>query len=217
MSGSCCWASCALNVLTLAIRRWGLGNCSLSVLRACCCRVVCKSCLWNALECNLYSFSGVCLQLSSMQQVVREKDARFETQVRLHEDELLQLVTQSDVETEMQQVCCSNSVEWLSFWLTSNQDFAATCQPLPFPTALTQPPCSPWLLIDALSFVASFLGPDLTFPFIWLELGTLKLSLRGDLCGVSSGLASLSFICSFTPTVHALSLIQNFKLMKSVL
>ncbi|XP_045857688.1 golgin subfamily B member 1 isoform X5 [Meles meles] len=42
-------------------------------------------------------------QLSSMQQVVREKDARFETQVRLHEDELLQLVTQADVETEMQQ------------------------------------------------------------------------------------------------------------------
>ncbi|XP_052596587.1 golgin subfamily B member 1 isoform X4 [Peromyscus californicus insignis] len=41
-------------------------------------------------------------QLSSMQQVVREKDARFETQVRLHEDELLQLVTQADVETEMQ-------------------------------------------------------------------------------------------------------------------
>ncbi|XP_040606770.1 golgin subfamily B member 1 isoform X2 [Mesocricetus auratus] len=37
------------------------------------------------------------------QQVVREKDARFETQVRLHEDELLQLVAQSDVETEMQQ------------------------------------------------------------------------------------------------------------------
>ncbi|XP_058439474.1 golgin subfamily B member 1 isoform X4 [Marmota monax] len=42
-------------------------------------------------------------QLSSMQQVVREKDARFETQIRLHEDELLQLVTQADVETEMQQ------------------------------------------------------------------------------------------------------------------
>ncbi|XP_066203707.1 golgin subfamily B member 1 isoform X1 [Saccopteryx leptura] len=42
-------------------------------------------------------------QLSSMQQVVREKDARFETQVRLHEDELLQLVTQAEVETEMQQ------------------------------------------------------------------------------------------------------------------
>ncbi|XP_051005842.1 golgin subfamily B member 1 isoform X2 [Acomys russatus] len=42
-------------------------------------------------------------QLSSMQQVVREKDARFETQVRLHEDELRQLVTQSEVETEMQQ------------------------------------------------------------------------------------------------------------------
>nr|KAF6477587.1 golgin B1 [Molossus molossus] len=37
------------------------------------------------------------------QQVVREKDARFETQVRLHEDELLQLATQADVETEMQQ------------------------------------------------------------------------------------------------------------------
>ncbi|XP_042523504.1 golgin subfamily B member 1 isoform X2 [Dipodomys spectabilis] len=37
------------------------------------------------------------------QQVVREKDARFETQVRLHEDELLQLVTQADVETELQQ------------------------------------------------------------------------------------------------------------------
>lgn len=54
----------------------------------------------------MHSFSGVCLQLSSMQQVVREKDARFETQVRLHEDELLQLVTQADVETEMQQVCC---------------------------------------------------------------------------------------------------------------
>lgn len=54
----------------------------------------------------MYSFSGVCLQLSSMQQVVQEKDARFETQVRLHEDELLQLVTQADVETEMQQVCC---------------------------------------------------------------------------------------------------------------
>ncbi|XP_075412459.1 golgin subfamily B member 1 isoform X3 [Tenrec ecaudatus] len=42
-------------------------------------------------------------QLSSMQQVVREKDARFETQVRLHEDELLQLVTQADAETQMQQ------------------------------------------------------------------------------------------------------------------
>ncbi|XP_060054283.1 golgin subfamily B member 1 [Erinaceus europaeus] len=42
-------------------------------------------------------------QLSSMQQVVREKDARFETQVRLHEDELLQLVTQAEVEAEMQQ------------------------------------------------------------------------------------------------------------------
>ncbi|CAO2579216.1 hypothetical protein LEMLEM_LOCUS893 [Lemmus lemmus] len=34
----------------------------------------------------------MCLQLSSMQQVVRENDARFETQVPLHEDELLQLV-----------------------------------------------------------------------------------------------------------------------------
>ncbi|GAB1300253.1 Golgi autoantigen, golgin subfamily b, macrogolgin 1 [Apodemus speciosus] len=44
-----------------------------------------------------------CRRLSSMQQVVREKDARFETQVRLHEDELLQLVTQADVETELQQ------------------------------------------------------------------------------------------------------------------
>lgn len=70
-------------------------------------------------ECNLYSFSGVCLQLSSMQQVVREKDARFETQVRhLHEDELLQLVTQADVETEMQQVCCKPSR--MLFWLTFN-------------------------------------------------------------------------------------------------
>ncbi|XP_075817365.1 uncharacterized protein LOC142843614 isoform X9 [Microtus pennsylvanicus] len=43
-------------------------------------------------------------QLSSMQQMVHEKDARFETQVRLHEDELLPLVTQADVETEMQQL-----------------------------------------------------------------------------------------------------------------
>ncbi|XP_006864258.1 PREDICTED: golgin subfamily B member 1, partial [Chrysochloris asiatica] len=43
-------------------------------------------------------------QLSSMQQVVREKDARFETQVRLHEDELLQLVAQADMETQMQEV-----------------------------------------------------------------------------------------------------------------
>lgn len=42
-------------------------------------------------------------QLSSMQQVVREKDARFETQVRLHEDELLRLVTRADVEAEVQQ------------------------------------------------------------------------------------------------------------------
>ncbi|XP_076799010.1 golgin subfamily B member 1 isoform X2 [Arvicanthis niloticus] len=42
-------------------------------------------------------------QAEQAAQVVREKDARFETQVRLHEDELLQLVTQSDVETEMQQ------------------------------------------------------------------------------------------------------------------
>ncbi|XP_075817810.1 uncharacterized protein LOC142843758 isoform X5 [Microtus pennsylvanicus] len=33
-------------------------------------------------------------QLSSMQQMVHEKDARFETQVCLHEDELLPLVTQ---------------------------------------------------------------------------------------------------------------------------
>lgn len=46
------------------------------------------------------SFCGMCLQLSSMQQVVREKDACFETQVHLHEDELLQLVTQADVETD---------------------------------------------------------------------------------------------------------------------
>ncbi|XP_075817717.1 golgin subfamily B member 1-like isoform X2 [Microtus pennsylvanicus] len=46
----------------------------------------------------------MCLQLSSMQQMVHEKDARFETQVRLHEDELLPLVTQADVETEMQQL-----------------------------------------------------------------------------------------------------------------
>ncbi|XP_027701089.1 golgin subfamily B member 1 isoform X2 [Vombatus ursinus] len=37
------------------------------------------------------------------QEVVREKDARFESQVRLHEDELLQLVTQKEMETEMQQ------------------------------------------------------------------------------------------------------------------
>ncbi|XP_072469937.1 golgin subfamily B member 1 isoform X2 [Notamacropus eugenii] len=41
-------------------------------------------------------------QLSSMQEVVREKDARFESQIRLHEDELLQLVTQKEMETEMQ-------------------------------------------------------------------------------------------------------------------
>nr|XP_058151720.1 golgin subfamily B member 1 isoform X4 [Dasypus novemcinctus] len=52
--------------------------------------------------------SSLQAQLSQTQaeqaaQVVREKDARFETQVRLHEDELLQLVTQADVETEMQQ------------------------------------------------------------------------------------------------------------------
>ncbi|XP_032485575.1 golgin subfamily B member 1 isoform X7 [Phocoena sinus] len=52
--------------------------------------------------------SSLQAQLSQAQaeqttQVVREKDARFETQVRLHEDELLQLVTQADVETEMQQ------------------------------------------------------------------------------------------------------------------
>ncbi|KAH0510951.1 Golgin subfamily B member 1 [Microtus ochrogaster] len=40
---------------------------------------------------------------SSMQQMVREKDTRFETQVRLHEDEPLPLVTQADVETKMQQ------------------------------------------------------------------------------------------------------------------
>ncbi|KAM8770627.1 golgin subfamily B member 1 isoform 3-T3 [Rhynchonycteris naso] len=42
-------------------------------------------------------------QAEQAAQVVREKDARFETQVRLHEDELLQLVTQAEVETEMQQ------------------------------------------------------------------------------------------------------------------
>ncbi|XP_054982039.1 golgin subfamily B member 1 isoform X2 [Sorex araneus] len=42
-------------------------------------------------------------QAEQAAQVVREKDARFETQVRLHEDELLQLVTQADVEAEMQQ------------------------------------------------------------------------------------------------------------------
>ena len=39
-----------------------------------------------------------------MQQVVQEKDAHFENQVCLHEDEPLPLVTQADVETEMQQV-----------------------------------------------------------------------------------------------------------------
>nr|XP_045003300.1 golgin subfamily B member 1 isoform X3 [Jaculus jaculus] len=60
--------------------------------------------------------SALQTQLSQTQaeqaaQVVREKDARFETQVRLHEDELLQLVTQAEVETDMQQVCCSQSVE----------------------------------------------------------------------------------------------------------
>ncbi|XP_068935738.1 golgin subfamily B member 1 [Petaurus breviceps papuanus] len=42
-------------------------------------------------------------QLSSMQEVVQEKDARFESQIRLHEDELLQLVTQKEMDTEMQQ------------------------------------------------------------------------------------------------------------------
>ncbi|XP_036600808.1 golgin subfamily B member 1 isoform X2 [Trichosurus vulpecula] len=40
---------------------------------------------------------------NAAQEVVREKDARFESQVRLHEDELLQLVTQKEMETEMQQ------------------------------------------------------------------------------------------------------------------
>ncbi|KAM7327600.1 hypothetical protein ACRRTK_013967 [Alexandromys fortis] len=43
-------------------------------------------------------------QLSSMQEMVQEIDAHFETQVPLHEDELHPLVTQADVETEMQQV-----------------------------------------------------------------------------------------------------------------
>lgn len=213
MSGSCCWAPCSPSILTLAIQSWDLGNCSLSVLSACWCRVGCKSCLWNAPEYNLHSFSGVCLQLSSMQQVVREKDARFETQVRLHEDELLQLVTQSDVETEMQQVCCSRFVQWLSF----NHDFTATRQPPSFPTASTQPPCSPWLLIGALSFAACHFWVLTSLSLFPYPIGAWHF--KAELVWGSMGWAVswLLFICSFAPTIHALSLIQNFKLMKSVL
>lgn len=174
-------------------------------------RVGWESGLWNALECNLYSFCAVCLQLSSMQQVVREKDARFETQVRLHEDELLQLVTQSDVETEMQQVCCSHSVEWLSFWLTSNQDFPATSNHcpslLPFPAGLrvasTCPLASYWCPgFHCISFfVLSLLS---IFPhLIRLEHGTLNLNLLGDLCG-SQQWAGFFCIWGFTAAIHVL-------------
>lgn len=149
--------------------------------------------------------SLVCLQLSSMQQVVREKDARFETQVRLHEDELLQLVTQADVETELQQVCCSNSIEWLSFWLLFNQDFTAICHSLPFPTALHPATVQSLASYGCPAFrCLSLLSPDLPFPsvpffLISLELGTLKLSLRGDLGGLNSELASLSFAHLYLP------------------
>uniref|UniRef100_A0A8C0FMZ1 Golgin B1 n=1 Tax=Bubo bubo TaxID=30461 RepID=A0A8C0FMZ1_BUBBB len=51
----------------------------------------------------LLVFCGLCLQLSSLQEVVQEKEALLAEQVRQHQAELLKIVAWSDLEVEMQQ------------------------------------------------------------------------------------------------------------------
>lgn len=51
-----------------------------------------------------FLFCGLCFQLSSLQEVIQEKEALLEEQVHQHQAELLKIVAQSDLEVEMQQV-----------------------------------------------------------------------------------------------------------------
>lgn len=53
---------------------------------------------------GFFLFCGLCFQLSSLQEVIQEKEALLEEQVHQHQAELLKIVAQSDLEVEMQQV-----------------------------------------------------------------------------------------------------------------
>ncbi|KFW84710.1 Golgin subfamily B member 1 [Manacus vitellinus] len=52
---------------------------------------------------GLFLFHGLCFQLSSLQEVIQEKEALLEEQMHQHQAELLKMVAQSDLEVEMQQ------------------------------------------------------------------------------------------------------------------
>lgn len=53
---------------------------------------------------GLFLFCGLCFQLSSLQEVIQEKEALLEERAHQHQAELLKMVVQSDMEVEMQQV-----------------------------------------------------------------------------------------------------------------
>lgn len=66
-------------------------------------KCACLSSLWPS--CLFFVlFCGLCFQLSSLQEVIQEKEALLEEQVRQHQAELLKIVAQSDLEAETQQV-----------------------------------------------------------------------------------------------------------------
>uniref|UniRef100_A0A8C3UFG7 Golgin B1 n=1 Tax=Catharus ustulatus TaxID=91951 RepID=A0A8C3UFG7_CATUS len=52
---------------------------------------------------GLFLFCGLCFQLSSLQEVIQEKEALLEEHVHQHQAESLKMVVQSDTEVEMQQ------------------------------------------------------------------------------------------------------------------
>lgn len=47
---------------------------------------------------------SLCFQLSSLKEVIQEKEALLEEQAHQHQGELLKTVAQSDLEVEVQQV-----------------------------------------------------------------------------------------------------------------
>lgn len=53
---------------------------------------------------GLFLFCGLRFQLSSLQEVIQEKEALLEEHAKQHQAELLKMVIQSDLEVEMQQV-----------------------------------------------------------------------------------------------------------------
>ncbi|KFO60382.1 Golgin subfamily B member 1 [Corvus brachyrhynchos] len=56
---------------------------------------------------GLFLFCGICFQLSSLQEVIQEKEALLEEHVKQHQAELLKMVVKSDLEVEMQQNLCA--------------------------------------------------------------------------------------------------------------